>query len=92
MGGGVIAEIGERRDAAENFIRVERMFADRIEFLGSELPRLFEDGVGDTEFADVVEEGGTAQAAEVRAGETEVAANLGVRRYRLLAGHVAAAK
>ena len=71
------------------------MFADGGDFLAGEFAGLFENGVGDTELADVVEKAGAAKTRQILVGKSEGAANvhggigdtvgmlIGKRRFRV---------
>jgi len=52
------------------------MFADGGDFLAGEFAGLFENGVGDTELADVVEKAGAAKTSQILVGKSEGAANV----------------
>ncbi len=71
VSGRVVAEISKSGDAAENLVREIGVAANGVHFLRSELSGLFEDGVGDTELANIVQKAGVAQALEVLFAKAE---------------------
>ena len=70
-------DVGEGGDAGEDTFAVDGVLAHGLPFGVVELAGLVEDGVADAEFADVVEEGGAAEAADGGGVEADMSGDLG---------------
>ena len=82
VGGGDRGEAGERGDAREDALGVGRVQADARELLVGQLGGLVEDRVRDAELADVVQQPGAVQVAQILAREAELLADQARRRSR----------
>lgn len=71
VGGGDFTERVEAGNAAEDFVGIVGVLLDDFPFGGVQFAGFFEDGVGDAELADVVEEGGAAEEFDLFGGEVE---------------------
>ena len=72
MSSGHVRDVGKGADPAEDLSGVDRMAAHLCPLALVEAGGLFEDGAGHAELADVVKDGGPAQPAGARRGESDM--------------------